>query len=87
MNERILGILKLCLHAKEMGHNVWFEYAPHVAKIGIYAYSDRHNFEPDETPDMLFSYEFYMDSNEEGINLTLDNMETAIQKLINGEFE
>lgn len=87
MNERILKILNLCLTAKEMGHNVFFNYAPHVGSVGIYAYDSRYNYEPDEEADSIFRYDFYSCDTEEVINSTLDNMEITIQKLIDGEFE
>lgn len=84
MIERVLAILNLCLIAKEMGHNVFFRYAPHVQEISVHAYDGKYQYETDEEADFIFNYYCYLDGTE---NQTLDDMETSIQKLINGEFE
>lgn len=85
MNERVLEILNLCLIAKSMGHNVWFNYAPHIQEIEVYAFDEKWDF--DEEPDRLFRYSIYLKDNEKSINNTMENIETAIKKLIDGEFE
>lgn len=36
--QRILNLLRLCLQAKEKGHDVFFDYAPHVQSIKIYGF-------------------------------------------------
>lgn len=87
MKERVLKILNLCLMAKSMGHNVWFNYAPHIQEVEVYAFDSKYNFEPDEEPDRLFRYSVYLKDNERSIKNTMENIETAIQKLIDGEFE
>ena len=38
MNERILNLLGLCLQAKEKGHDVFFNYSPHVQSVSICSY-------------------------------------------------
>jgi len=36
--QRILNLLRLCLQAKAKGHDVFFDYAPHVQLIKIYGF-------------------------------------------------
>jgi len=36
--QRILNLLRLCLQAKAKGHDIFFDYAPHVQSIKIYGF-------------------------------------------------
>lgn len=40
MNKKVLGILALCLKAKEKGHDVFFHYMAHINQIEITVYED-----------------------------------------------
>lgn len=63
MQERVLNLLKLCMQAKEIGHDVFFDYSPHVQSVKIYGYVGGWKEEKKRDIDVYF----YLTTTEEDI--------------------
>ena len=61
--QRILNLLRLCLQAREKGHDVFFNYSPHVQSVRIYGFVDGWREEKNRDIDVYF----YLDDAEENI--------------------
>lgn len=61
--QRILNLLRLCLQAREKGHDVFFDYSPHVQSVRIYGFVDGWREEKNRDIDVYF----YLDDAEENI--------------------
>ena len=81
---QIDNILNLCIHAKEKGHDCFFQYSPHCALITIYAY--RGDWKEKLDPDMTFY--LYIDAKSSIHNpLEIDKAEYYLTKLVRGDAE
>lgn len=71
MDEKVLHILSSCLQAKKIGMQIFFKYFPHTNEVNVYAQKEfDYSMYPDETPDYIFKYNFYLDSEDAEENIT-----------------
>lgn len=62
MQEKVLKLLSQCMQAKEIGHDVFFSYYPHVRAIDIKVYEGGWTRKADNEPNPpTRSAEFYLD--------------------------
>lgn len=53
MNKRIIELFRLCLKAKEVGIDAFFDYSPHVDKITVRVHENGWDYVKDENGDYL----------------------------------
>lgn len=79
MNERIINLLSMCLQAREKGHDVFFNYSPHVQAIGIKGYKDGYRGSKPDNPAKKFY--FYIDGYLGGSQENLETINSAEEYL------
>jgi hypothetical protein len=75
MKEKILILLSLCMDAKDKGHDVFFEYLPHVRGIRISSFENGWEYKSEDNPPTM-SFGFYIDDKE-----AMHKADTAIEYL------
>lgn len=78
MQDRVLNLLKLCMQAKEKGHDVFFDYSPHVQKVEIIVY--KNGWDKNNLAD--FKDYFYTDATESWHLIKIDMIENYIKELM-----
>ena len=82
MELQVLQVLALCMHAKEKGHDCFFNYIPHVNSIEITVYKNGW----EKGKDCAANIKCNLGTNEEdNYNVTIETMYDYLTNLIKEE--